>query len=442
MTKDQVARALLVSLATGVAWPGALRAGDADYATRSPPPRVPSLVLRDWQQGIRMLREHSAELRLADDEVQAVAADRETAWGGVLPRLAASGSVRRELTAGSVCDVQSLTCIDNRTVYLGSLTFVQPLFAPSAWATVARTGKDLAATEAAAADRRRVLTLRYLEHAASVLMRERLVAAARASARAAGERAALIRRAATAGAMDAVDVLRTEQDEAQAVRAVLEGELALQREREDLGALLGQIGEVSIAEGFKLDDALNGCGPGDAGARGDVEAARLRSQAAEALVSDVRWRLAPTLEIAGSYSILSVPLPSGSHQASSLAGVLSVPLWDLGLFGRINAARAVAAQSIEQLDATAQTAQREQAGAIRRVEIARAAREGARRTSQLASKTEGLARTAVEEGAGTALELIEAGRRLRESDTAAVVADVEASLAELTAKLVSARCRW
>jgi hypothetical protein len=66
------------------------------------------------------------------------------------------------------------------------------------------------------------------------------------------------------------------------------------------------------------------------------------------------------------------------------------------------------------------------------------AQEGQR----LAAEAERLSRAALGAGSGTVLDLIDSGRRLRESQANLVVQQINLLAADVRNQLVSARCDW
>ncbi len=178
--------------------------------------------------------------------------------------------------------------------------------------------------------------------------------------------------------------------------------------------------------------------------RADIAAARQTTRVAERNVDDVWLQFSPTVNLVSSFNAASSIFPiSQTHEAWTIAGVLTVPFFDGGLrYGALRDTRAQADESLQRLEAARRNATVQIRQARRSVEVAEESRKVAERSRDLARETERLSRVAFQAGTGTSLDLIESGRRLREAESQLAVQEFGLVQARLAALLALSRCRW
>jgi outer membrane protein TolC len=363
--------------------------------------------------------------------------------GAALPNVSASAFTRKDLLRGRICDPNSLVCVTDEAVYGGSISITQPLIAPATWVAVRASSYGLEAREHAAADMQRTLAMQMVDAIAAVLTQERLISTARTALRATIERARLVKTGMKLGSLTSLDVLRAEQDVALVQKIVLDFRSALSQAQEDLGAVLGQAHPVGVSDAFRLNSVAAGCQPRVADRRHDILAAQLRADASRTELKQIRMQFLPSLNFIASFNLSSVPYADDRHRAFVVGGDLTFPLFDGGVrYGQLRTAEAAAAQADERAKSVASTARLESVRAERKVAAARDALEVTKRAFSLAVETERLARAAISVGSGTVLELIDAGRRLRESEAAVVVNETEFLAASVQEALVAGECQW
>jgi outer membrane protein TolC len=127
----------------------------------------------------------------------------------------------------------------------------------------------------------------------------------------------------------------------------------------------------------------------------------------------------------------------------TIAGVLTVPFYDGGSrYGAVRETRALADQSAQRVEAARRLASLQVTQARRSVEVAEQSRHVAENARELARETDRLARIAFQVGTGTSLDLVEAGRRLREAEIQLALQEFALVQAKISALLSLSRCRW
>jgi outer membrane protein TolC len=332
--------------------------------------------------------------------------------------------------------------------YGASATLVQPLFAPRAWHAAGTAKVARLATEQSAEDQKRVLALALANAVVSVITAERLSEINRIGLRAALERLTLARRRVTLGAGNALDTVRADQDVSVARAAVVTGDESLRRARETLGLAVG----TTEAWGVPADVDLSGveataratCATAaSVEERADIAAARTSTEVARRNVEDVRLQFFPTVNFVSQVNAASVPLANAKNTTWSIAGVLNIPIFDGGVkYGALRDTRAQVDESVQRLEAARRNATIEVVQARRSVEVADESRRVSERARDLARETERLSRISFQAGTGTSLDLIESGRRLRESESQLAVQEFNLVQARIAALLALSRCNW
>jgi outer membrane protein TolC len=123
--------------------------------------------------------------------------------------------------------------------------------------------------------------------------------------------------------------------------------------------------------------------------------------------------------------------------------VLNIPIFDGGVkYGALRDTRAQVDESVQRLEAARRNATIEVVQARRSVEVADESRRVSERARDLARETERLSRISFQAGTGTSLDLIESGRRLRESESQLAVQEFNLVQARIAALLALSRCNW
>jgi outer membrane protein TolC len=300
-----------------------------------------------------------------------------------------------------------------------------------------------------AEDQKRLLTIALANAVVSVVTAERISEINRIGLRAALDRAQLAKRRMALGAGNALDTVRADQDVAVTRSAVVSGDESLRQARETLGLALGSTDPWGVPPSIDLNgveaSAKATCASaGTVEDRADIAAARQAAHVAGRNVDDVWLQFSPTVNFVSSFSVTSNISPfSQTHEAWTIAGVLTVPFFDGGLrYGALRETRAQADQSMQRLEAARRNATVQIRQARRSVDVAEDSRKVAERSRDLARETERLSRVAFQAGTGTSLDLIESGRRLREAESQLALQEFGLVQARLAALLALSRCRW
>jgi len=332
--------------------------------------------------------------------------------------------------------------------YSAALTVTQPLLALRAWHAMgtAELNQEIARMNVDA--KKRTIALAVSTNIMAVVAAERSAEISRVGLRNALERSQLTKRRAELGAANSLDVLRTDQDTAAAVALVISSDESLRKTRESLGISLGQSQPVGVAKGISLNDlqraAQHDCPTAPSlDERADLRAARGQVDVQRRGVRDVWLQFAPTVNLVSRMDVSSELYASQKHEAWSISGVLSIPLWEGGArYGLLRDAQAQQHQAEQRLELARRTATVEIAQAQRLVQVTEQARAVAEQSRDLAKESERLARISFQVGKTTSFELIDAGRKLREAELALAVKEFEEVQARLAALLSMSSCSW
>ncbi|MFO7179346.1 MAG: TolC family protein [Pseudomonadota bacterium] len=418
----------------------------------APPPPPPN-VLRTWQEAIALIRKQSSALQSIRARVQQAEAQTRIALAPALPQLTATGAVTHHLLTGEGVrdtDPPSLGTIpDPRTTFSAELGLRVPLLAPTAWYAL---GTAREAAEAARFDAREVERQQIAAVANAIVTAvtaERLAEVSRVSLQSALSTLELNKRRAALGAASTIDVLRTEQEVSLSRAQVVAADESVHRAREALGLALGSSEPWGITPSIRLDqlalDARTSCTPENRiDARPDVQAAEAHVRVAERDVKAVDYTYWPTLEAVSNVTYWSNDrvTANGENLTWTIGGLLTFRLYDGGLryatrdFNRA----ALAAQRAELAEVRRQAAV-EVSQALRAVRVAEANLEVTARSREIARETARLTRVAYLNGSGTSFDLVDAARRLRETELQFAIDEFEVLRARVAALLALATCK-
>jgi outer membrane protein TolC len=423
----------------------------------APPPNVVST----WDDALGALRARSTDLHIALDEVERAEGQWRVALAGSLPTLTGSANFTQNMLRDDVTNcipdvlaqlINVPTCTTARQpdshLYGTTITLTQPVFAPRAWhaAGTASAAKEVA--RLSAEDQKRLLTIALANAVVAVVTAERISEINRIGLRAALDRAQLAKRRMALGAGTALDSVRADQDVAVARAAVVSGDESLRQARETLGLALGSTEPWGVPASIDLNgveaSAKATCSTSaTVDDRADIAAARQSAHVAHRNVDDVWLQFSPTVNLVSSFNAASTTFPNGTHEAWTIAGVLTVPFFEGGArYGALRDTRAQADESMQRLEAARRAATVQIRQAQRSVEVADDSRKVAEQSRDLARETERLSRVAFQAGTGTSLDLIESGRRLREAESQLALQEFGLVQARLAALLALSRCHW
>ena len=323
-----------------------------------------------------------------------------------------------------------------------NLSLAVPLLAPARWLAWSHASDQVRVAELSAEDLKRTVAVAAARAYLGVMAQHRLVLITTQARDAAKAHLDDAHARFEVGSGNRLDEVRAGQelasDEAQLSSALA----ALQRSTEALGVLVGDEGPVEVEDQLALpptpapDEALREAQE----KRPDVRAAQERSKAAHKVESDSYADYLPLLSavLQPFYQTPATPtVPETGWQAQL---VLSVPLFDGGArYGFRKERAALAAESKEQVDGLLRQARADVRIAF---EALRRADEGlgsARQASKLAHDALDMTMLAYREGATNDLEVVDAERRARDADTAALSAEDTARQARIDLLAASGR---
>ncbi len=240
-----------------------------------------------------------------------------------------------------------------------------------------------------------------------------------------------------------IDQVRAAQELAVAEAQLQSARPGLVRAQEALGVLVGDSGPIDVTDDVALPPppASEPDAARDAATRrADIVALQSRARNADRAVDDGWADFVPSL--LGTFQPFyqtpaTLTQPTTGWQAQV---ILSVPLYDGGMrYGQADERSAVAAQARAQLEGARRQVRADVRAAFEGVRRAEDAVVAARQAAKLANEALDLANQAYAEGATTNLDVIDAERRARDAETAAVVAEDAARQARLDLLVAAGR---
>lgn len=383
-----------------------------------------------------LLRNPSVQVAAA--EVRRAAALVEQARAAAVPTLTGNGVYTR-LDDDRKIGAQVFVAADQLAA---NVTLTVPLLAATGWArwAQAREGAQLAALQKG--DVRRQVSIAVAHAYLQVLAQRRVLELNERARDTAQAHYDYAHKRFAQGLGSKLDEVRAEQELRGDEGQVESAHTALLRAQAALGVLLGA--------GRPVDAAGEPALPAPAGYESaSAEAPRLRADLAALLVGQraARRRLRDSFtDFLPSLSGVFMPMyqfpstlvqPAWGWQAQLL---LSVPFYDGGLrYGLLHERRALAEEAGANLLGALQQAQVDIEAGFAELRRAERALGGARRAAGLAHQAVDIALLSYRAGASTNLEVIDAQRRARDADTAAVRAEDDARQVRLDLLAASGR---
>jgi outer membrane protein TolC len=408
------------ALASGIAFCAALLPPAAAGAQEVP---ITSLA-----QAVAWALERNPSAVVALEEVRRAQALVEETRSASLPTLVGTAALTQLDAARQAGGIVS----QPQTGLLLEATLAVPIVVPRSWAQWSQSKQLLRASEASSADVRRVVAVGVARAYLAIVAQKRVIEAASRARDTDKAHFDFAHQRYVGGVGNRIDEVRAQQQLA-SDEANVEVQLTmLAREREVLGVLVGVGGpldaeEPNLQASHDASRAID-----EADRRSDVQAGQARLKATEHVVHDDWTEYSPYLT--GSFSPFfadpaTILYPTTGWQAQL---VLTVPFYDGGLRYAQHKERAAARHEAQtQLEARLRQARSEVRTAFEELRHADAALDAARRASDLARRGLDLAQIAYRAGATTNLEVIDAERTARDSETAVAVAEDGARQARL-----------
>jgi outer membrane protein TolC len=401
------------------------------------------------------MRSRSTDLRIAVDEVRQAEAQTRVALARYLPSITGTGTYMRQLftnqyatpiavatpigfTTSNVVPVQNT--VDGR------FDLQQAILDVSALDQVGIAKEAERASGLSYRDKMRTLLLGLADQIVAVVTAERTAEINRVGLRRALEQVEIVRRSQTLGASTAIDLVRAEQNAADARAALVAGDEALREAREALGLVLGFPEETGVAAGMNVDalvDEAAGLCKAALGIdeRPDVAAARASLEVAKRNLRNVWYGFLPTVSARSTLDATNVVAAGAPNPTWSIAGVLTVPIWDGGArYGNLRSARAAEDIAAQQLEALRRQAIIQVEQSQRLLTVAETARAVASEKRDLAARNDQLTQAAYIAGQGTSLELVTASEAHRQAELNLALTEFETVKARLGAVFALATC--
>jgi outer membrane protein TolC len=436
------------------------------------PPPPPTKIVPGWRDALALVKARSVDLQVAVADVVRAEAQSRLALASLYPSLTGSANATQQLIRASINQLTGAPTTQllppRATTYGAGLSFSMPIVNARSWYALDTAELNVRVAQMTIAEQRRLLAAGVANALVNVVTTERIADLNRVGLRNSLERLVLTKRRADLGVANALDVLRLEQDVASARSTIVSGDENLRQAREALGLAIGVAEPYGVPQEMNLDtfarESEQACRKiNSLDERSDIAVANERITLARRGIEDVRRQYYPTLDLRSSYSLTLQPfyavLPgsltgggatqdtiidrTNTIQAWSVAAVLSWNIYDGG--ARAASGRDVEAQ-VTQAELRAEQVKRqatvEVSRAGRAIQVADDSRKVAVAARDLAREAERLTRVSFDLGKGTSLELVDAGRQLRQAEIQLVLQEFNLLQARITALLAMSSCEY
>jgi outer membrane protein TolC len=416
----------------------------------------PARVLGSWHEAVALLHSRSTDLKTSVDQVLQAEAQTRIALAQYLPTLVGQGTYVHQLitlpatgfTVNTVGTLTTSTRLPIPNTYGGQLSLQQDLVNAQEFDQISinELGED--AARLSVDDEKRTLALSVANQIVAVVTAERDAEINRVGLRVALEQAEITHRKQSLGAANGLDVVRAQQNVANARATLVTGDETLREAREALGLALGVPEETGVSPSVDVSGLAQ-----DAGAscravatvdeRSDVAAARTRLDVAKRNLQNVWYSFLPTLTAQSQITGTSISSSGGANPTWSIQGVLQVPIWDGGTrYGNLRNARAAEDIALQTLESLRRQAIIQVEQAQRQLLVAEESSRVAKEQRDLAAQNDQMTQLAYQTGQGTSLELVTASEAHRQAELNFALAEFNVVKARLLAMLALATCPW
>ena len=453
--------------AASVAAPAGPPAGSPSAApvVVPPPPEVndpmltpvpqPPRVLGSWREAVALLRARSTDLKMAVDQVLQAEAQSRIALAQYLPTINGQGNYTHQLITKPGIGISlgangvnvPTTRIPTPDIFGGGIQVIQDVVNVQEFDQISidELGED--AARLSVDDEKRTLALSVANQIVAVVTAERDAEINRVGLRVALEQGEITNRKRALGAANGLDVVRAQQNVANARATLVTGDESLREAREALGLALGVPEETGVSPGVDVgglaQDAAGSCRMvRTVDERSDVAAARTKLDVAKRNLSNVWYTFLPTVTAQSTLSATS-PIGNAPNPTWSIQGILQVPIWDGGTrYGNLRNARAAEDIAVQQLEALRRQAIIQVEQARRQLVVAEQSALVAKDQRDLAAQNDQMTQLAYQTGQGTSLELVTASEAHRQAELNLALAEFTVVKARLLAMLALATCPW
>lgn len=375
---------------------------------------------------------------IAAEEIHRAEAFVTQARAGALPSVAFNASYLR-LDHDRVLNGRVISAANQ---VAASLSASLPLVAPQRWVQWSRSRDNLEVARMSVEEARRQLAITVARTYLTLVAQHRVVEVAERARRTAEAHLSFARQRFSAGYGNRIDEVRAAQELATSGSQLQAAIGQLARLREALGVLVSSDGPVDASDMLTLpavptlEEALRD----GTTRRSDVLLGQARLAAAEHAVRTGWADYAPTLTANAQAYLQDPPTLTVPILGWQVFVALTLPLYDGGLrYGQARERRIFARQARLALDGGQRQIEGDVRAAWQSLEHAEAALQEAREAARLAGEGLKLANLAYQTGATGNLEVIDAERRARDAETAAVVVEDAARQAQLDLLIASGR---
>jgi len=418
------------------------------------PPPAAEHQLRDWREALRMVRSNSATLHTARTQIAVARGQARQALAPALPFLTGTAQINRHLLLGEGVNFFDdplggpTTIPDPATTWNAGLNLTVPLLATKAWFDYGTAKELVNVRQLEAKDVERLMVGDVANAIIQVVTAERLAEVSRVSLRSALSNLELNRRRARLGSASAVDVLRMEQEVAQARAQVIATDETIRRAREALGLALGTSESWGVSPNVSLnalaEQARTSCTREESfEARLDIRAAEANVGIAERNVDSVDYLFVPTIDGVSSAYYWSNEDTTANREPITwtIGAVLTWNLYDGGLrYGTREVNQAQLSIAREQVTQLKRQVRVEVQQALRSIEVAEANLRVSTRAAEIARQSARFAQITFLNGTGTSFDMVDTARTLREAELDVTIKEFELLRARIAAFLALARC--
>jgi outer membrane protein TolC len=422
----------------------------------APAPQPPR-VLASWQEAVALLRARSTDLKIALDQVLQAEAQTRIALAQYLPSINGQGQYIHQLitnpvTAGLSINAATGTAIatnrvPNPQIDTGSIQLSQDIINVQEFDQISINELNEDASRLSVDDEKRTLALSVANQIVAVVTAERDAEINRVGLRVALEQGEITNRKRALGAANGLDVVRAQQNVANARATLVTGDESLREAREALGLALGVPEETGVSpnvdvSGLAQDAAASCRMVNTVDERSDVAAARTRLDVAKRNLRNVWYTFIPTLTATSTVAGTTL-VGQGPNPTWSITGTLQVPIWDGGTrYGNLRNARAAQDIAEQQLESLRRQAIIQVEQARRQLDVAQQSALVSKQQRDLAAQNDQMTQLAYQTGQGTSLELVTASEAHRQAELNYALAEFTVVKQRLLAMLALATCPW
>jgi outer membrane protein TolC len=420
-----------------------------------PPPKR---TLASWDEAVGYMRSRSTDLKIALDAVLQAEAATRIAFAAYLPSISANGAFQHQLITKNVVLTGAATngipgllitsTAPTQDVKTGNIQVQQALVNVQNLDQIDISRQSEVQAQLSVDDKKRTLALGLANQIVAVVTAERGAEINRVGLKVALEQAEITKRKQSLGAANGLDVVRAEQNVANARASLVSGDETLREAREALGLAIGVAEETGVPQGVNIDgiaaSAMATCkAVPSVDDRPDVAAAHVALDVAKRNLRNVYYQFLPTINAQSTLAATSVPATAFPNPTWNIQATLSIPIFDGGVrYGNLRSARAAQDIAVQQLESLRRQAIIQVEQAQRQLVVAQDEARVAREQRDLAADNDRMTQTAYTAGQGTSLELVTASEAHRQAEITLALQEFGVVKSRILAVLALAECPW